>query len=327
MVSKYQDIKFHSPLAPLIQQLVLEKQACGYKYQAGSRALVRLDEYLTDQGLESIELPWPMIRQWTTKRPNETARNHQIRISTVRQLALFMCRMGHPTAIPGRLSTVKDTGSFSPRILTHGEMRRLLQAVDHLAPVARSPMRHRMMPEVFRLLYGCGFRVRELLHLQVRDADLQQGVFTIRQAKFGKDRLVPPCPLLVQRLQRYSNELGPRPPDAYFFPSPTGESWSLSAVYHLFRTLLLQCAIAHGGRGKGPRLHDLRHTFAVHTLLRWHQEGADLDAKLPVLATYLGHQSLYGTQRYLHLTAELFPEIIRRVNMDFGDVVPRRATS
>ncbi len=90
---------------------------------------------------------------------------------------------------------------------------------------------------------------------------------------------------------------------------------------------MLQCGIPHAGRGKGPRLHGLRHAFAVHTLLRWYREGADLDAKLPVLATYLGHQSLAGTQRYLHLTAELFPEIAVRLNAEFGDVIPRRTAS
>jgi integrase len=79
--------------------------------------------------------------------------------------------------------------------------------------------------------------------------------------------------------------------------------------------------------GLPSRLHDLRHTMAVHTLLRWYRVGADLDAKLPVLATHLGHQSVAGTQRYLHLTAELFPEITIRANAAFGDVIPRRAAS
>lgn len=324
MISKYREICFNSPLAHLMQQFVLEKQACGYKYQAGTRLLVRLDEYLTSQGLETMELPWPMIQQWTAKQPNEAGRNHQARISGVRQFAKFMCRMGYPTPILGKLFTVKDTGNFSPRILTHEEMRRLFFALDQLRPTAMSPMRHHIMPEIFRLLYGCGFRIREVLHLKVQDADLKRGVLTIRRAKFGKDRLVPPAPSLVQRLRHYDEDIGHRHPNAYFFPSPSDGPWSLQAVYYLFRQLLLHCGIAHAGRGKGPRLHDLRHTFAVHTLLRWYQEGADLDAKLPVLATYLGHQSLNGTQRYLHLTAELFPEITRRTNADFGDVIPRR---
>jgi len=165
------------------------------------------------------------------------------------------------------------------------------------------------------------------LQLHVADVDLNQGILTVRQGKFGKDRLVPPALPLVVRLQKYAAHFRVRPSDAFFFPSEQGGPWSIRTVYRLFRQLLLECGIPHAGRGKGPRVHDVRHTFAVHTLLRWYREGADLDAKLPVLATYLGHQSLSGTQRYLHLTAELFPEIAVRVNAAFGDVIPRRTTS
>lgn len=132
---------------------------------------------------------------------------------------------------------------------------------------------------------------------------------------------------LVRRLRLYEAAIGARPADAFFFPSHRGGPWRSGSVYELFRQLLFRCGIPYGGRGKGPRLHDLRHTFAVHALLRWYREGADLDAKLAMLATYLGHRSVDGTQRYLHLTAELFPEVTARSNASFGDVIPRRAQS
>jgi integrase/recombinase XerD len=185
-------------------------------------------------------------------------------------------------------------------------------------------LRHLVMPEVFRLLYGCGFRVREVLKLRVRDVDLNQGTITVRQGKGRKDRLVPPALALVNRLRKYAARLENRPPDATFFPGVSGRPFSLRTVYTLFRQLLLRCGIPHAGRGKGPRIHDYRHLFAVHALRRWYREGADLDAKLPLLATYLGHQHLSGTQHYLHLTAELFPEITARAEAAFGDVIPRR---
>ncbi len=180
------------------------------------------------------------------------------------------------------------------------------------------------MPEVFRLLYGCGFRAGEVLKLRIRDVDLNQGIITVRQAKFRKDRLVPPALPLVNRLRKYAAHFEKRPPDAIFFPRPNGGPFSLRTVYTLFRQLLLQCGISHGGRGKGPRIHDARHQFAVQALRRWYQDGEDLNAKLPLLATYLGHVNLSGTQHYLHLTAELFPEITARAGAAFGDVIPRR---
>ena len=209
-------------------------------------------------------------------------------------------------------------------MLTEEELRKFFRAVDTLEPTARSPLRHLIMPEVFRLLYGCGFRVREVLNLRIRDVDLNQGIITVRQGKFRKDRLVPPALSLVNRLRKYAGYFDSRPPDAVFFPGPNGRPFALRTVYTLFREMLLQCGIPHAGRGKGPRIHDYRHLFAVHTLRRWYRDGENLEAKLPLPATYLGHQHLSGTQHYLHLTAEIFPEITARVEAAFGEVIPRR---
>lgn len=316
--------QFRSPVGLLMQQFVQEKQSCGYRYGEQARLLARFDRFLCTEALSDCALPRSISRKWLAKQPHESVGTHQHRICAVRQFAVYMRRLGYVADVPDRSLGARRTHSFSPRILTQTEIQQLLHAVDQLTPCARSPMRHLIMPEVFRLLYGCGLRLGEVLHLRVGDVDLERGILIVREAKFGKDRLVPPALALVQRLQRYAAAMGDRSADAYFFPSPSGAAFSLSAVYWLYRELLMHCGIAHLGRGKGPRLHDLRHAFATHALLRWCREGAQLDAKLPVLATYLGHQSLAGTQRYLHLIAELFPEITARANAAFGDVIPRR---
>lgn len=320
-------IGFQSPLAPLMEQFVREKRACGYRYLAGTGLLRRFDRFLCDQALQPQCLPRAVSQQWLAKRVHESAGTHQQRISTVRQFAQFMCRLGYPADVPDGRLIARNPSGFSPHVFTHAEVRRLLAAVDQLAPIAHTPLRHRVMPEIFRLLYGCGFRISELLLLRVADVDLDQGIITVRQGKFGRDRLVPPAVPLVKRLQQYADDFSKRSDDAFFFPSHHDGPWFTGSVYNIFRMLLHQCSIPHAGRGKGPRIHDLRHTFAVHTLLRWYREGADLDARLPILATYLGHQTLAGTQRYLHLTAELYPEITRRTNATFGDVIPRRVAS
>jgi integrase/recombinase XerD len=319
--------QFRSPVGSLMEQFVQEKQACGYRYGEQAHLLARFDRFLCNEALSQCELPRSISRKWLAKQPHESVSTQQHRICAVRQFAMYMCRLGYPADVPDRSLTAKCADSFSPRILTHAAIQQLFHAVDQLTPTARAPLRHIIMPEVFRLLYGCGLRLGEVLHLRVADVDLDRGVLTVREAKFGKDRLVPPALPLAQRLQKYAARMGDRSSDAYFFPSPSGGPWSLSAVYWLYRELLLRCGIAHGGRGKGPRVHDLRHAFAAHALLRWCREGADLDAKLPVLATYMGHHSLAGTQRYLHLIAELFPEITVRANAAFGDVIPRRIES
>jgi integrase len=323
MAGNASDTGFQSALAPLIDRYLQEKRACGYAYHEPFRILHRLDDFLVQQELETLELPRGLARNWLAKKPHESASTQQQRITVFRQFARFLLAAGFPAYMPGSTVGARKS-SFVPRMLTEEELRKFFHAVDMLEPTARSPLRHLIMPEIFRLLYGCGFRVREVLNLRIRDVDLDQGIITVRQGKFHKDRLVPPALSLVDRLRKYAGHFDSRPPDAVFFPGPNGRPFALRTVYTLFREMLLQCGIPHAGRGKGPRIHDYRHLFALHTLRRWYQDGDDLDAKLPLLATYLGHQNLSGTQRYLHLTAEIFPEITARVEAAFGEVIPRR---
>lgn len=323
MPSDASNTGFQSVLAPLMNRFLQEKRACGYAYHEPFRILHRLDDFLVQQGLETLELPRGLARNWLAKKPHESASTQQQRITIVRQFSKFLLTAGCPAYVPDSTVAARKC-IFVPRMLTEEEVRKFFRAVDTLEPTARSPLRHLIMPEVFRLLYGCGFRVREVLNLRIRDVDLNQGIITVRQGKFRKDRLVPPALSLVNRLREYAGYFDSRPPDAIFFPGPNGCPFALRTVYTLFREMLLQCGIPHAGRGKGPRIHDYRHLFAVHTLRRWYRDGENLEAKLALLATYLGHQHLSGTQHYLHLTAEIFPEITARVEAAFGEVIPRR---
>lgn len=328
MSTKRKDYCYESPLAPLMERLVREKRTSGYKYDTPARVLKELDRFLCDRMVQPNELPKAVVDDWLAQNPHEQASTFQRRVILVRQLARLMLRLGYSAYVPPDGIGPRRSYTFSPRIFTHAEMRQIIHAVDSLPPSPKSPLRHIILPEIYRLLYGCGFRLSEVLNLKVGDVDLQQGVITVRQGKFGKDRLVPPATDMVERLRRYADDLEKRTlvrqeASAYFFPSARQAAWGSTTIYHLFRQVLLQCGIPHGGRGKGPRLHDLRHTFAVHRLLQWYKEGADLNAKLPFLVAYLGHQDFTGTQKYLHLTAELFPHLTERMNQQFGGVIPQ----
>lgn len=325
MSSSEPKIVFRSPLGPFMEQFIQERRAIGYRYVTGAYQLRRFDRFLADEAPHDETLTRAATRKWLARRPHESGGAQQNRVGVVRQFAKFLLGQGQPAYVPERALAAKRDNGFSPRVLTHAEVRRVLEATDRFTPTARSPYRHLVMPEVFRLLYGCGFRIGEVLKLRVADVDLHRGVVAVRDSKFRKDRLVPPAASLVRRLRTYDAALGVRPASAFFFPSHRGGPWASSSIHGLFQKLLFRSGIPHRGIGRGPRLHDLRHTFAVHALLRWYREGADLDARLPVLAAYLGHTSVLGTQRYLHLTAELFPEVTRRSDAAFGDVIPRRA--
>ena len=313
---------FKSILGPLIEQYIQEMRACGYRYKAGSDGLKHLDQYLFEYGLDAVELPKTITTLWIARRNNEAHSTQQHRICLTRQFARFLIRLGYPAHVPDSAILVNPDSNFTPYIFNHDEIRKLFSHVKAIVSSAQSPIRHLVMPEIFYLLYGCGFRINEVLNLRVRDVDLDRGLIIVREGKLLKDRLVPPAPSLIERLQKYEAAMGRRSPGAFFFSSLTGKKCSYQAVSFQFRKLLYQSDIPYGGLGKGPRMHDLRHTFAVHTLMRWYQEGQDLNAKLPLLATYLGHAHLRGTQYYLHLTREFFPEILALVNNAFGDVIP-----
>lgn len=314
---------FHSPLAEVFDAFINQKRALGYRYRTEEAVLRRFDRFLVVRGVDKSILSRRAVEEWTTKRGHERPRTHATRVAIVRQFARFMLDRGMRAYIPPRHTGAPVRLDFTPYIFSRNEIRWILSAVDRLPSNPVSPHRNLVMPEIFRLLYCCGMRVGEVLRLLVDDVDLTVGVLRIREGKFRKDRFVPVTAGMLERLRRYSANLGKRRPQVPFFPVPRGSYYSKCAVYTVFRRLLRDAGIPHGGRGNGPRLHDLRHTFAVHRLEDWLIEGADLDAKLPVLAAYLGHQSLAGTQRYLRLTPHVFPGIAASLEDVVGHAIPK----
>ena len=207
MPNKQKKIQFHSPLAPMINQLIQEKRACGYKYESQARIFKWFDQFLCTTTIKQNELPKEIVLQWLEKKPNEQVSTHNIRVCCIRHLARLMVRLGYSAYIPPDYFNEKRTWIFSPRILTRQEIKKILQTIDNIKKTPYFPLRHIIMPEIFRLLYGCGFRLSELLNLRVWDVDLKQGVITVRGGKFCKDRLVPPAIDLVERLRIYNEKV------------------------------------------------------------------------------------------------------------------------
>jgi integrase/recombinase XerD len=171
------------------------------------------------------------------------------------------------------------------------------------------------------MLYGCGLRISEALNLKIGDIDLKQGTLLIRDTKFKKERIVPMAETLTMRCRLYAGKvLGCMSHTSFFFPSPYGGSYSQSTIYKLFREVLWKAGISHSGRG--PRLHDVRHSHSIHCLKKWVLNKGDLTNLLPYLSVYLGHTDLRGTQHYLRLTADLYPSIIASVEDNFSSMVP-----
>ena len=310
-------------MAPFLSGLVQEKRVVGYTYNKEALVLKRFNDFCLERGYDRSSLSKEIVLQWTQKQSHETQANHSHRVSMLRVLGRYLVRMGIDAFVYPKNSEPYQESTYIPYIFTQAQLAKLFLQAEQLPKRPSSPFRHITYPLLFRLLYGCGLRISEALHLKVEDVQLEEGILRIVGSKTDRDRLVPMAPSLVARCQTYRNHVHPeKKPGAVFFLSPQGGSFNQKTPYNTFRYCLWKIGISHGGRGKGPRLHDLRHTFAVHCLRRWVVQGEDLTSALPLLSAYMGHAGFKSTQKYLRLTAELFPDIVAAVEKRFGDVIP-----
>ena len=207
-----------------------------------------------------------------------------------------------------------DTPAFVPYIYSHEELKRLLDAVP-AACAGRVPIEEEVLRTLLLLLYGAGLRIGEALTLTLNEVHLAQAYLHIREAKFFKSRLVPLGKDLTELLNVYvirRQECHPEKANLFCFRD--GSPLSQSATRNAFRRLRSHAGVLRdGGARRQPRLHDLRHTAAVHRLIAWYRSGSDLQELLPKLATYLGHVDLSATQRYLTMT----PELLQQANLRF----------
>jgi len=313
---------YSSPLHIHIEALIRQKRALGLKYHAEARILSKFDQFCTVQGGGETRLDKSLVEAWNEKRSHEAPATWKGRVHVVRQLGLYMNRVDLPAYVTP-VHVYPSAPRYVPHIFSDQELKVLFSYIDSCRYCSAVPYRQWVMPLLFRLLYSSGLRLSEALHLRLRDVDLATGVLTIRDAKFNKDRLVPIAEHLQERCEEYVQRVHLlSDPGMFLFIGAPGRPLTGGNVYKNFRRFLWQAGISHGGWGKGPRVHDFRHTFAVHCLRAWVRDGKDLTAYLPILKTYLGHSSFGDTAYYLRLTAELYPDITAQMDRSFGQVIP-----
>jgi len=303
-----------------IERFLAHKRAVGFAYHREELFLKEFGRLASSR--HEVILSKALVREYLS-RWGEACRPH--RLTLIRVLAKFLAIDEPRTFVPPpRFLGIRRRRPMA-RVFSREEARRFLAACDALSEVRTHPL-GLAHSTALRTLLLTGLRRGELLALRDEDVDLSEAVLTVRRGKFGKSRFVPLAPDLVQRLRAYreavSQATTPRLPTSAFFPCPQGhQPIARTTLYRSFRQTLALADIRHLGRGQGPRLHDLRHSFAVLRLLRWYETGADLRVKLPLLATYLGHVDLTSSQVYLHLTEDFASELTRRQLSRFGDVI------
>ena len=320
-------LRGQSVFAPYLADFIGQKRALGNKYNAAVETLNLFDSFCAGRGIREAALTEELYEAWCQKRPAENESTHQTRVIYVQMFSKYLYNNGIE-AVSAFHPLPRKSKAFVPYIFTEDEIGRLMAAVDsqNAVPNPGTPVRHLVHPVLFRMLYGCGLRVGEAAMLKTTDVSLETGAVTVRMAKGGKDRMVALSDSLIQICRDYrSREEILAFESEYFFPAKDHGYYDTITLYADFRKYLLLAGIPHKGRGKGPRLHDLRHTYAVHTLNRWAGQGRDLYACLPILQRYLGHARITATEQYLQLVPEAFSQVTSPFESMFCGIFPEVA--
>jgi len=312
---------FTSPLGSLLEQYIGYRRMRGCKSVTCEKALQRFDVYAAASPIATGRLTKELVEAYITHRPGEKQKTQFLRASTVRCFGKYLVRCGMDAyVLPYGLLAAKKY-DFVPYVFSTKDVARFMDAANSLPPNAYSPQRHIVIPMIFKLIYGCGLRISEARKLLVEDVDLQEGVLLVRATKFNKDRYVPMAQSLLQRCRSYAaravvgnNAKSP------FLPSPSRGFYCCGTIEYAFHQCLAIAGIPH--TDDGPNVHSLRHSFAVHNLMRWGAQEKDVNVLLPYLSAYMGHEDLRGTERYLRMTIEMFPEIRNRIRTGCSWMMP-----
>lgn len=300
----------------LLHDYVALRQRLGFRFRKNHGTLREFVCFLERE--RATRITTDLVVRWTRLpqgcHPNWWAE----RYSVARAFAAY-CRMTLPrTEVPPAGLFQHRQQRPSPYLYDDVDVAKILRAARQLSGGAG--LRPRTYHTFFGLLAAAGLRAREGLNLDTQDVDLQRGLLTVRDTKFQKSRLVPVHASTFRALRQYARQRDALVRTSAFFVHQDGRRLSYAAAYATFHQLLREVGLRTASDHRGPRLHDLRHTFAVRTLIRWYRAGLDVERQLPVLATYLGHGSVEWTYWYLSAAPELLGLAGARLELTLGEL-------
>ncbi|HET6309693.1 MAG TPA: tyrosine-type recombinase/integrase [Candidatus Nitrosotalea sp.] len=316
--------KFRSFLAPVIERYLTLKTALGRRYENEEGMFRSLDAFLVE--VNASDLSSELFRQWASQQDRLRSGVRRAWLRNVRNLCLYRQRTEPSCFVPDSADFPLVHQYIRPYIFTDEQVGQLLTAAGTLNIRLGRLRRH-----VFRLgivvLYTMGLRRGELLRLRVGDYDPEQRTLFIRPSKFHKTRLLPIADDGVAEIEHYLAARRAYRPDLTTEDAPL--LWNGGKVLRTYAGTaflivfwrLLKAAGIRKPDGRLPRIHDLRHSFAVNALLRWYREGADVQAKLPLLSTYMGHVSIVSTQYYLPFIEPLAAAASERFAHRYGTLI------
>lgn len=292
--------------AALVEDYVALRHGLGYHSPTQDRSLRAFARFL-DRGSHEGPIPLELSLAWATSTSSADPCNPARRLTTVRGFLRYLSAVDGATEAPAPGLLGPTGGRKPPHVYSDREISDLLHAAASLSP-ARG-LRPHCYVTLFGLIACTGLRISEALALSCADVDMVGGMLTVRAGKRGLSRLVPLHPSALIPLQDYATERSHRygtPSETEaFFRTDRSDQVCYSAANHTFIVLRRQLGWSAAGRTRIPRVHDLRHRMVVRRIQAWHAEGVDVDAKIAVLATYLGHVEVRDVYWYLSAVPEL----------------------
>ena len=315
---------FASPLADDFKGFLQFKRSLGYKYVRAGFTLRQFDHFL--QGYVAEHKDWQLDRAvltWLGNKPQRKAISVSTDAAVLRQFFIYLRRR------PGRSNLreplwpkLPTESTFVPYVLSKNDIQQLLQLA---AQLDRPPFRAKLYRALLLILYCTGLRFGEALRLRMRDIDIDSGLLFVEQTK-GRARWVPFHRSLAKELDKYlvaRQVFAPAQPEDYFLVGGNKRPLPIGTASENVRKLLRKAGLKPDQGRMGPRPYDLRHTFAVHRLTRWYEQGIDLNARLPWLSAYMGHDDILGTETYLTSTPQLLTFAANRFYRRYQNSSPK----
>jgi site-specific recombinase XerD len=305
--------RFVSAIADRITQFLEHKRVLGRRYQTEAYALRLFDRYLVEHSVSGVGTITPeLIDAFVTSRPRGRPRSFNHLIGVLRRLFNWLVARDVIARSPVRTSVRRGGDARIPFIFSPEQARQLLHLAARLPDVPGTELRGPTFHALFATLYGLGLRVSEVCRLDVGDLDRRRRLLVVRDTKFDKDRLVPFGPRVGAMLDHYvllrraqGHDLADGQP---LFSAYAGRRMRRHRIGGVFRLLRPRLDLDLPTGASPPRVHDLRHSFAVRTLLRWYRTGINPTERLLHLSTFLGHVQPESTSVYLTITADLLSE-------------------
>lgn len=324
-----EQFEYRSVFAPYFDSFLKMKDTMGYGLNKFRWIFLELDRFFLETGVTDAYITSEQIAAWRITRVNDKARTLYDKYSVLSQFCRYMCHLGHECYIP-RLPKQKDM-DFIPYVFTHQQMDMIFRECDSMT-VLNGNMNSALfaIPALIRFLYSTGVRIGEALSIRNRDVDYGLRRIIIRKTKNQMQRMVPVNSSLENVLKQYETYRNRMPvegltdKESFFFVSAIGKPFTKSTAYSWFKKILRQCGIPHIGKQQGPRVHDVRHTSAVHSFEKMVKSGVDIYCALPILSTFLGHKTIKGTEKYVRMVQEIYPDIIGMENPVTSFVFPNK---